>query len=266
MNNLVLGLAVDYDLTDIKAFVKSFRQYNQTDSVVLFVGQTTSQGFKDFLNQHNVKSVTFESFRYSNTRMNNYRFIRYIEFLSDNLEFKNVFVTDTRDVVFQDNIFNWCSDNSLNLFLEDPGIALGECIYNRYWTESAYGSDIVSELKDNTILCAGTILGSREQVLELCNRIKIELDILKHTNNHSYQTVNVDQAILNKIVYKDKIDCTLFQNGDLVGTVGQSVTQERAKDIVTLAENKILLNGTAPAVIHQYDRHQALIDFVSNLY
>lgn len=265
MKNIVLGLAVDYNASDIQSFVKSFRKFNQQDDVLLFVNRNRSDFFIDFLKSYNIKFSTFESFQYSDTRMNNVRFIKYIEFLTDNLNYKNVLITDTRDLIFQGDPFNALSDD-VHLFKEDPGIKLGECIYNKFWTESAYDSTILEILKDKTILCAGTILGSSNKVLNLLLKIKDELDLLRQKNYNNYRTVNVDQAILNKIVYVDEYCVNLHTNGDIVGTIGQSVTQARAQDIVTTSEGNILVNGFSPAIIHQYDRHEILKDFIFNLY
>lgn len=266
MKNLILGLAINYGITEVKNFVISLRKFNHVDDVVLFVGRNCSTEFKKFLESNNVKTCTYETFNCSDTRMNNARFFRYLEFLNDS-EYNKILITDVRDVVFQGDPFNDLPEDFLYLFKEDPGIKIGDCEYNSFWMECAYQKNIATLVQDKNILCAGTILGSKNKILDLLIRITDDLLLIKKSNYQNYQSVNIDQAILNKIAYIDNIDATLKPNGNIVGTIGISVTHSNAKDIITINNlNLLSVNGNIPLIVHQYDRHQQLVDFFETMY
>lgn len=266
MKNLILGLAINYGITEVKNFVLSLRKYNHDDDVVLFVGCNCSVEFKEFLESNNVKTCTYETFNCSDTRMNNARFFKYLEFLNDS-QYNKILITDVRDVIFQGNPFLNLPDDFLYLFKEDPGINIGACEYNSFWMECAYQKNVVNLVQDRNIICAGTIFGTKNKVLDLLIRITDDLLLIRKSNYQNYQSVNLDQAILNKIAYLDNINATLKTNGDIVGTIGISVTHSNARDIITINNlNLLSVNGTIPLIVHQYDRHQQLVDFFETLY
>ena len=92
-----------------------------------------------------------------NMRINNYRYKFYADFLSDKLnKYNMVLCTDVRDVIFQKDIFKYYDKykNVLVIALED-GI-LTENI-NQLWIKQHYGRAIFKSIKENPIICSGTI-------------------------------------------------------------------------------------------------------------
>jgi hypothetical protein len=199
--------------------------------------------------------------------MNNARFFKYLEYLSD-VEYKNVLISDVRDLVFQSNPFENLPTEFLYLFEEDRGIRIGKCIYNAYWMNCAYDNTVLGELFWNPILCAGTILGSYAEIVKFLKIFKQDLLDIKAYRYDMYRSVNIDQSILNYIAYKNTQDLKLEikLNGDIVGTVGLTITRKEATDLITHTNDAVSINGFFPAVIHQYDRHEELVKFYSNKY
>jgi hypothetical protein len=56
-------------------------------------------------------------------------------------------------------------------------------------------------------------------------------------------------------------------SGDLVGTIGVSMTHPLARDqIAGRGDGFVYVNGLLPAIIHQYDRHGELTAFFNQKY
>jgi hypothetical protein len=265
--NVVVGLAINYDVDHVKSFVLSFRKFNQDDDVVLFVNADRSSQLNDFLKNNNIKTATFETHHVTDTGMNNARFLKYLEYLSD-VEYDKVLISDVRDLVFQSNPFENLPTEFLYFFEEDRGIRLGNCVYNAYWMNCAYDHSVLGELFWNPILCAGTVLGSKEEIIKFLKIFKQELLTIKSARYDMYRSVNIDQAILNYIAYKNRQDIKLEikLNGDIVGTVGLTVTRPEASDLITHTSEAVSINGYFPSIIHQYDRHAELVKFYSSKY
>jgi hypothetical protein len=265
--NIVVGLAINYDVDHVRNFVLSFRKFNQTDDVVLFVNSERSSQFDLFLKQHNIKTATFETHCVADTGMNNSRFLKYLEYFSD-VEYSAVLISDVRDLLFQSDPFKNLPTEFLYFFEEDRSVRIGKCIYNSYWMNCAYGQETLDKLFWNPILCAGTILGSHKEIVKFLKIFKHELLSIKSIRYDMYSTVNIDQAILNCRAYRCPQDLKLEikLNGDIVGTLGQTITSIAPADLITHTQDAVGVNGYFPAVIHQYDRHAELIKFYSGIY
>jgi beta-1,4-mannosyl-glycoprotein beta-1,4-N-acetylglucosaminyltransferase len=252
--NLVIGAAIGYDVDQIKTFVKSFRKFNKTDDMILLVNDDLSSEQKQFFNANNIKAEYFHTAKFLHMWPHSYRFIKILEILQSN-NYKNILVSDVRDVVFQLDPFE-STNNKLNLFLEDSGVELGKEQINSNWIEQLFGIDTFNTLFNKRIICAGTIIGPSEKVIML-----LKLMVEQFTKISLIDKLPVDQALLNYLYHTDKlksIDCKLNVNGETVGTVGLSVTHELAKDLVEIKNNLVYINDMCPAIVHQYDRSAKL--------
>ena len=111
-------------------------------------------------------------------------------------------------------------------------------------------------------------MGSQDQIQKLIRLFITELQTIKESNPHAYRNVVIDQAIVNHIVYTqaNQLALTIKSNGDVIGTIGQTVTKEQAVDIVTKQQDHLTVNGHIPPIIHQYDRSPDLTQFYDSLY
>lgn len=265
--NLVLGTAIGYDLQDLQSFVGSFREVNVVDDMVLISESNINPDLESFLKEKNIKTLNFNSHLFFETLIHNSRYILYLDFLLEK-DYKQILLTDTRDVIFQSNPFVHREEDFLFLFLEDSSALIGNCRLNSYWVESAYGNLGREHLFPQKIICCGTILGSRSQIIKYLEKYKKELLEIRSRSSNVYSKSAVDQAIANYIGYLDNQDLrlTIKPNGDLVGTIGHSMCLSSGQDIVIFDLGKIQVNGSEPAVIHQYDRHPKLLDYYAMKY
>jgi hypothetical protein len=74
-------------------------------------------------------------------------------------------------------------------------------------------------------------------------------------------TWGIDQAWHTYILHNNLIENIKHKNGDVVGTF--AIVNDEDIDI---KENLIEVYGKPPCVVHQYDRHQKLIDFLNEKY
>jgi hypothetical protein len=159
-----------------------------------------------------------------------------------------VLLTDTRDVIFQDNPFKHFNTKGLDLSVETKKIK--ECThFNAKWMNDIYSPEMLEQTKDNWILCAGVTGGGTSYALQLC-----ELMINEHSRLGSRF---VDQAYLNMCFAMQKLPpSTLHYTGkEAIATIGHSLGDTKINDegIIVGIDNKI------PAIVHQYDRHPSIV-------
>jgi len=262
--NLVLGTATGYGIEQIQNFVKSFRKYNQTAEVVLLVKADRPQELDDFLIKYNIKTAVFETHELATVGIMNVRYFKYLEFLSDN-QYDDCLTTDVRDLVFQSDPFEATpTEQFLWTFEEDASTTIGTCLFNNHWISLGYGRDALDRLKDYPIVCAGTIMGSRDRMIALLKQFRSEILAIRDTRFDVLYTHGIDQGIINYITRTTNL--TTKPNGDVIGTIGHSITNKMAVDIISKQQDHITVNGAIPVVIHQYDRSPDLTRFYDSLY
>jgi len=234
--NLIIGLAFGYDVGKIQNFVLSFRQYS--DDAVLIISDNETSEFANFLNQHNIYNLVY-------SQAGNIMTARW-ELPRDALEehfvdVENVILSDIRDVVFQDNPFNYLSGKDLDFSTEPE--TLGGCTkHNGPWVRNIYGQEVLEQLKDQQILCCGVTAGKRAAVIGLCNSLLEEAKKVPQF---------VDQASLNVLYGRG-----CFPNSEIHLTGGPLVATMHHSKTLTFDRQGYLLgdNGKRIAMVHQYDR------------
>ncbi|CAF1231000.1 unnamed protein product [Adineta ricciae] len=167
--------------------------------------------------------------------------------------YKYVFICDSRDVIFQRNIFDYVNEyeDGLFVFQETTKMNIRKCSYNSKWIKDCYGETELNLIGDHKIICAGTILGSWKAIMNY-------LSIVEQVTSQRYQQCN-DQGIHNHIVYRDKINNTkihiISHEHGFVGTLGYSATFKRNQFGLILNENEQVY-----AVIHQFDRNKQITE------
>ena len=155
--------------------------------------------------------------------------------------YENVMLTDVRDVIFQDDPFDFDIDSALHCFLEDSRATLATEPHNRKWLRMAFGDDVAAELGGYPIACAGVTIGPTHLVVEYL-RVMVE-----HLVRLRVQAIGLDQAVHNYVLHSERVpSARLVPNGaGIVATLG-----------IVPAEDVGPLLGAA--VLHQYDRHPSL--------
>lgn len=242
-NNLVLGAAFGYGIDKIKPFVLSLRRYY--DGLVVFVVNGVDEQLNDFFNTHNI--YTYEPEMPLDRGYGNVdRFRHYIDCLENFEDVDNILLTDIRDVIFQGNPFATYPNHAIEFFAEPE--LLGKCNHNGSWYTGLYGADELAKVSEEYVLCAGTTMGTR---IEIIRYIELLIEEISNLEQAGKAHGTCDQAAHNRLVYTGKFtDYRINQNGKgLVSTMHHSKT-------LTFNREGLLLNddGTPTPIVHQYDR------------
>ena len=148
-----------------------------------------------------------------------------------------VYLCDFTDIFIQRSPFELIKTDKVYVTSENYPIV--KCDTNTTWINICYNSDIYNLLKDKEILNGGNILGIRESCVDLLHEMTLDTaDVMSRIGNYT----NIDQAILNKVVYFDKFRYNILRN----------------KEIINLAYSSTMTDFSTTYVIHQYDVNKQL--------
>ena len=263
MMNLIMGAAKGYGWDTLEPFVTSCKRNCPDAELVLFVDDMS-----DFTRDKLIQAgVTLEHFPDelrgipNNTRWK--IFGDWLELHGD--DFAQVFITDTRDVIFQGDVFKPSAElkNWLGLATEADDIR-GSRTGNRInynWIYVCFGAAEADKLVDKKIICSGTVIGSSDAMKIFCREL---WKILQH------KTTNIfDQAAANYLVWNGLLPIENIFELDVEG--GEIFTAalfmlDSTYTIKIRGDFILRGDGQIPAVVHQYDRYNYLIELVDKNY
>lgn len=244
MKQLIISWC-NYTWDKSKIFVKSLRETGYIEDIV-FISGTSDPNTLSKYKLYGVKILECDNVNKSITG-------KYLSFLVDNKEiYDRVFLSDTRDVVFQHNPFD-DMDTRLHLVTED--LKIKDQYLNKFWVKQDYGDSILSQIDNNTILCAGTTYGGILPMIDMVSKILVYIQ-----KNY--------QATLNYLCRTNQLDAVVEPNDghSVVWTIGTKIDTEH-DDFYKINEHKIsTLDDIVPPVIHQYDRHFRIKEMLENYY
>lgn len=261
-SNIVLSTCMNYSYDIFKRFVGSlFDSTNNTD-LVLFISENDIQHCEKLQKTYN--NLIYIVVDNKNIHVVNFRFKLYYDFLLDKLHqsklYEYIFICDSRDVLFQKNIFTHPilnNNHDLYIFQEETlDITVDKCQFNSLYIKKS-GLDINHYVKNKPILCVGTILGNNKGIL---NYLKIFNNIL--TNEISKKNklyYGTDSGINYSIIYGnllENIKVYICKNNDtLVYTMAFPIYLNLIDYNKLLNNNnQLTYNGTIAYCVHQYDR------------
>lgn len=259
--NLLIGAITNYVWDDIAPFFNSFRQAGfENCECVMFVGNMSERTVNS-LESCGVNTVEIPE-RFNGKCVNDFRWELYRDFLNDRPDmYGMIFAADVRDAVFQQDVFKFFDGGTpfLGIALEDD--ILTEAI-NRKWLTDRYGVQGWESIKDNIIVCTGTVWGTQKEFCEFASYVT------EQVNSDKYPYYNIcDQAIGNWFIWHEKKFTDILRpstNHDgYVMTIGLTPS-----DKIKFDSSGNVLNGTGEiaAVVHQYDRKQEVIQYVVKKY
>ena len=261
-NNLILSAGIGYKWNNLKIFIKSLRKVSN-DRVIIIVDDNFDKTTKEKFTQYKIEYYNYKKKKLSNipglknskSDIGQRRYEMYFFILKNLIKKpKKVFLTDSRDVVFQSNIFNNRFKQPLNFFLEKEKIL--NDTRNTRWLKRTVGTKIFDKIKNNLISCSGTTYGNFDEILNYSLLMKKNLYLFPYKRPLRHQIIfkNVapyDQGIHNYLIYnkffKDfechnnnisKICTTAYMKKFRFNKKGQLIN--KAKKIYS--------------IIHQYDR------------
>ena len=261
--NLLIGAITNYIWDDVAPFFNSYKQANFEDcECVMFTGSMSEETQAKIQNCGvDVLPIPEEL---SGQKIINIRWKLYYDFLKDNYyKYNMVLTADVRDVIFQCDPFRLCDGSKpfLGVALEDGTIA-EDPKYDAKWILDAYGNDIYQEIKDDTIICVGTVWGTSAEFMEYS---RIMSDIL--LSEWSLRLNVVEQAAGNYIIYHDKMFADELRPSTNYDGYVMTVGLTDAKNLHADSEGNVLNGrGELAAVVHQYDRKPEIMAMVAGKY
>ncbi len=247
-DNLIMGVAIGYDARQLAPFVNSLKATGYRGDLVLIVSRANIDAATiKTLESQGVILESFETWRMMPVCIHFARYLKYLEYLIEN-PYRRIFLTDTRDVIFQADPFAGVADESLFVFAEDQSVAIGNCADNAKWVREAFGLHKLGEIRDRRISCSGTTMGSHSGIMRYLSTM---IEAATRAKPESLRIDGIDQGLHNAIIHDGALkDFRLLENQHHVATLGHV-----KPDRVSLSSDGKVINadGTMSAVVHQYD-------------
>ncbi|RUO97536.1 hypothetical protein [Hyphomicrobium sp.] len=257
--NLILGIARNYSIQDLRPFVRSARKFHDC-RIVLVIDNNPDLG--KALDAEGVDCVLLDvASALGRPHMNFARITDYVAVLQAlSGQIDRVFLADTRDVVFQSDIFDALPDEPIIFFEEAHGFALATAGWNGNAIRRTFGEQVFDAIKHHEVICSGTVLARHDIALMYCWE-KLLLGQLVDRRHHMRS--GVDQATTNVIARVDLVPRSVVMPYDgAVATLSGNNT-----DFLSVRDGLMrTASGQIPAAIHQYDRNSEVRDFVYATY
>ncbi|NBW56529.1 hypothetical protein EBR43_01850 [bacterium] len=263
-NNLIIGMATGFcgSIDNIDNFAISVRRVYKGD--ICIISDSEDEDFYQYLESFDIDTVRIQE-KITVEKIMRERWIKPREvILSLYPDVDKVIMSDTRDMVYQDNPFLYFSGCDLELSAET--ITIDQCQqWNSKWIRQMYGNKVLEQVKDQHVLCGGMMAGKRDAIIKLCD-VMIEEGDKYPIPDPGVPPIFVDQATLNVFYALGKLPKTnINYTGDkLVATIGHSLGTMSLRDGLVVNLNK--QPAVVPAMIHQYDRHKQLVDALNIKY
>ncbi len=258
-SNLILGIARNYSITDLRPFVRSARKFHDC-RILLVINNDPELG--KALEAEGIDCVLEDvSSSFGRPHMNFARVADYVAVLQALAgRIDRVFLADTRDVVFQADVFAALPDVPMIFFEEGKNFSLDSAGWNGNAIRRTFGLAVYEQIKHHEVICSGTVMGRHGVTLMYCWE-KLLLGQLVRRRHHMRS--GVDQATTNVIARVDLVPSSLVMPYD-----GAIATLSGRNTNFLAVENgrMITATGAVPAAIHQYDRNLAVRDFVYSTY
>ena len=249
--DLVLGYATGYDSADVAIFVRSLRSH-YTGAVALVVDADPE--LRDFLHSYNIETLDAPDMAQAGSEWSPHpvvsRFAGFDALLRARPWVRNALLTDVRDVVFQSSPLE-PMPTGLEFYAECE-TPLGQHDFNMKYMRAVGGHQLAEAVADQACICVGTVIGPREDLMRFCRLILMLGAIPRSRIGGAF---GADQATCNLAVHLGLLDAKVFANHSRVATLGMVPMGH-----ISL-RNGVIRNpdGTASAIVHQYDRHPSLM-------
>lgn len=248
MIDLVAGYAAGYSRVEVRPFLKSLRDSGYKGAILLFANGGAAVEACQW-------EVDVRPVPKSKIEVHSARFICLEEIIRET-RCEGILLTDTRDLIFQKDPSTLPSQG-LHAFEEDGSMTLGSCPYNSMWLQLGYGAEALAEMAHFSISCVGTVCGDYQSIAHYLESLCTEIKRIQPRTRKPQ-----DQAAHNYLVRKVLSNRMWGNEEGEVYTVGYL-----PRGSVKVVDGKIVNeDGHVPTVIHQWDRHANLKDFVENAY
>ena len=255
--NLIMGVSKGYGWWEVEPFVTSWKLNASDAELVLFVDDT-SDWTRQVISSSGGGAVHLvaipEQFR--DRQVVNIRWSIYKNFLEQHIgEYEQVLLTDVRDVIFQDDPFEYHRHYKNYFCFATEGNTIGGSEVNTAWVKNFLGEAVFEAIKNRTIICAGTFLASSDA-------LQIFLKEMEDAVSRNYSW-GADQANANWLIYSGRLAIeNIFESNVEHGTILTLAWGNAG----TVGDRIVNRSREIPAVVHMYTNYHDLINLVNRLY
>jgi hypothetical protein len=165
-------------------------------------------------------------------------------FLDLNRGYRQVFLADVRDVIFQAPLFEPSFDR-VSLFDSDEIYGTSDC--DTQWYRDAWGEAALAKVIGKRIVCMGTVLGPHSQLLSIVREFRIFL--------RGHLSTGIDQSLFNYMLQGDLIRTPYRVVENVRGQVATLSNDRAHKSTVTHSGFiRRAIDDSIIPVVHMYDR------------
>lgn len=267
MKNLLIGVFSNYNWKIVEPWVISAKRNIKNADIVLVVLNSDFDTI-DKITEHEVNVIICNAdeekrivYNTSNFAPHIERFVHLYNYLKEvHQNYKYVFTTDVRDVIFQNDPFEWMENNldGKKVLCTSESLKYVDEPWGNENLMQTYGAFVHDKFKDKEIFNVGILGGESEYIKDLC------LNLFLNCVNRPIPIV--DQAVFNVTVntkpYSDIFKFCRLSDGFAVnaGTTNDPNKNEmfRPKLLEEPAkfDGEIVSNseGVQFVIVHQYDR------------
>jgi hypothetical protein len=258
--NLILGIARNYAIADVRPFVRSARKFHDC-RILLVVDNDFELG--QALDREGIDCVMSDPLTaYGRPHMNFARIADYIAVLRALTgRIDRVFLADTRDVVFQGDIFQALPDVPMIFCEEAKGFSLENAGWNGNAIRRTFGMPVFDQIKHHEVICSGTVLGQHGITLMYLWQ-KLLLGQMVERAHH--MRAGVDQATTNVMARLGLVPGSIVLPYD--GAIATLSGSTNANFLSVRDGRLVTADGREPAAVHQYDRNRVVRDWVYETY
>jgi hypothetical protein len=248
--NAILATAIGYDLAALTPCVRTWRQHVPSADLILF-HRGLSARTRSALADLGVKLMRFPRSLFASRHFQVARYQHYRAFLT-RCSYERVLLSDVRDVLFQRDPFEIAQEHPILFAVERKMIA--DCPYNSMWIDRLIGTTERLEINQKPVICSGTTLGTLSSIRDYLDRFTQEAD----RYSRALSVIGIDQGIHNLLIHLRGVSGAIDNDEHVFATLGYAPTNS-----IKIDADRILVDGKAPAVVHQWDRHELLRDWVA---
>ena len=173
------------------------------------------------------------------------RWIAYERFLTLNRGYRQVFLSDVRDVVFQAPLFDQEPEDRVTLFGQDETYGNPGC--DTQWYRDAWGAEALAKVVGKQAVCIGTILGPQDKVLSMVS------EFCAFYRRHPFG--GVEQCIFNYMLHNDLMRTPYRVVENIRGPVA-TLANHVAHDATEIRDGYVrrAIDGSIIPAVHMYDR------------
>ena len=261
--NLIVGMLVSLGWWEVEPFIVSLKKNCEPCDLMLEVFDEMSEWTLDRVRKESDESLNIIIKRVPSEFKDKYisyaRFKMIDDFIEEHKgEYRQVLMSDVRDVIFQGDPFKEYADRDSYLVYATEWRKIGNEPTNTSWIMRDHGKEVFEQIKDKTIACAGTLMGTADE-MQIALRELNKYLVLDKFNVHG-----ADQALLNYLIHTDKMPVdNLIEN-----SIEKGVICTNGWHATPIVDDKILALGGKhiPPVVHQYERHASGKQLADRLY